>query len=153
MSGLPLAIEEHATPRPQQDIGQFCFSANEMINLLGQFDPYGAWIMDLETGRVSWSRDAYEIHGMEPTDGHVDLNAAIRAYHPDDRKIVAQMIDETIENRSGFRYVLRIQQAGGSYKLVKCTARYRVNRDGREEIFGLFSQFQPPIRMIATSST
>lgn len=152
MTQNPLVVQELAKPRAPQDIDAFGFTANEMLGLLGQFDPYGVWKIDLATGKVLWSPDVYEIHELNYTEGSVDLTAAINAYHPDDAKMVAQLIDETIENKTGFRFVLRLKKPDGTHKLVKCTARHRITDEGKEEIFGLFSQFQPPIRTISSSS-
>lgn len=149
MPQTPLTVNDDRPPRPQQEISDFRLSPQEMIDLLSMYDPYGVWRMDLESGSVHWSRDVFEIHGLEYSDGPVDLNAALAAYHPDDAKIVAQLLDETIEKKSGFRFVLRLKQSNGRYKMVKSTCRYRQNQDGSEELYGLFSEFQLPIRNIA----
>jgi hypothetical protein len=83
-------------------------SGNDILSLLSMYDPYGAWRLDLASGEVEWSKDVYEIHGLPFTEGFVDLASAIAAYHPDDAKMVAQLIDEAIVSKSGYRFVLRI---------------------------------------------
>ena len=150
MPRTPITIDDDREPRARQDISQFAVSSDEIIEMLSMYDPYGIWKIDLESGNVFWSRDVYEIHGLEYHEGAVNLNEAIDAYHPDDAKIVAQLIDETIANKSGYRFVLRLKQRDGTFKMVKSVAKYRVNDEGREEICGLFSEFQLPIRNIAT---
>ena len=134
--------------RTEEFFDDFSVSCDELMGLLSQFDPYGLWRVDIETGLVYWSRDVFAIHGMPFKPGPVDLKAAINAYHVDDRDHVGQILEETIANKSAFRFVMRLKRRAGGYKLVKSTGRYRTNSDGRAEIFGTFSEFQPPKRAI-----
>jgi hypothetical protein len=149
---MPLSVEAFGEPRPFQDISSFEMSGNDILSLLSMHDTYGAWRLDLASGKVEWSKDVYEIHGMPFTEGSVDLASAIAAYHPEDAKIVAQLIEEAIANKSGYRFVLRLRRPNGTCKMVKSIAKYRKRENGKEELIGLFSQFALPIRSIAATT-
>lgn len=149
MPRTPLTIDDERPPRPRQDIDEYDVDGQDLMDLLSMYDPYGIWRIDLETGKVHWSPDVYQIHGLDYTEGVVDLNAALAAYHPEDAKMIAQLLEETITKKTGYRFVLRLKKPDGSYKMVKSIAKYRINRNGKAEIYGLFSEFQMPIRNIA----
>ncbi len=146
---LPLVVEEFDFPPMIQDFSKFDLSGDEVLSLLSMFDLYGVWRINLEQARVYWSEDMFKLHGLPYTKEGLDLQNVLEAYHPEDVKIIAQLFDEAITSKSGFRYVLRMRQADGSYKLVKCKGRHRINKKGKPELVGLCSEFQLPIRSIA----
>ena len=151
MEKKPLQVETFANKRDQQEIEELGLTSSDLLGILASFDHYGVWRLDLATGQVYWSRDIFLIHGMEPHDGPVDLNAALSAYHPEDSQTVVTLIEETVANKSGFRFVLRLKSDDGRYKLVKSIGSYRVTEDGRKEIVGTFSKFAMAIRSIAVA--
>ncbi len=124
-------------------------NAQEVVDALAQFDPYGTWRIDISSGLMHWSEDVFRIHGLQQTDGPVNLITVLNVYHPADREIVLRAIEETTARKSGFRYVLRVQRRTGGYKLVKCTGTYRELEDATPEIVGTFSQFQSAQRALA----
>lgn len=147
-----LHFEIKDTPRPAQSLADIGLDDASLLDALAQFDLYGAWRLDLDTGMIYWTRDAFEIHGLPFKDGPVDIREAISRYHPDDREMVTNCFEEAATRKSGFRYVLRLTTPDGHFKLVKSCGRYRVNREGREEIYGTYSQFQERIRAVAVNS-
>ncbi|MCI5073579.1 PAS domain-containing protein [Oricola sp.] len=149
-SQLYLEIREHT--RPAQSLAAIGLDDASLLDALAQFDLYGAWRLDLETGMVFWTPDVFEIHGLPYREGPVDLGQAIARYHPEDREMVANCIEEAATRKSGFRFVLRLTTPDGRSKLVKSSGRYRVNKQGGEEIYGTFSQFQERIRTVAVNS-
>lgn len=147
-----LHLEVLDAPRPTQPLDEIGLSDVSLLDALAQFDLYGAWRIDLDTGMAYWTRDAFEIHGLPCREGPVDLKEAISLYHPDDRELVTNCIEEAAARKSGFRYVLRLTTPDGYNKLVKSNGRFRINAEGREEIFGTYSQFQERVRTVAVNS-
>ncbi|MGI9353158.1 MAG: hypothetical protein ACR2O3_16490 [Rhizobiaceae bacterium] len=151
MEKKPLHVENFANKRDLQHIEEMGLTSSELLGILASFDQYGVWRLDLAAGQVYWSRDTFLIHGMEPHDGPVDFHAALTAYHPEDSQTLATLIDETIANKSGFRFVLRLRSGDCRYKLVKSIGTYRIREDGAEEIVGTFSKFAMAMRSIAVA--
>lgn len=135
--------------KPPQELEKIGLADVRLLDALSGFDPYGAWRLDIAAGLAYWSEDVFHIHGMPVETGKpVDLNAGINAYHPEDRQHVIACLEEAIKNRSGFRFVLRLKTTNGEIRLVKSTGRYRINAEGREELYGTFSVFQPAMRSV-----
>lgn len=144
-----LYIEVVDKPREPQSLEEIGLSDANLLDALSQFDLYGVWRLELETGLLYWSPDVFKIHEMSYAKGPVDVRRAIEAYHPDDRELVASCVDQAAKRKSGFRFVLRLLKPDGTYKLVKSNGRYRKRADGTEEVYGTFSEFQPRVRAIA----
>ena len=144
-----LIVDLKDLPRRQQDMREVCVSAQELLDALSEFDPYGIWCIDIDAGLMYWSEDTFRIHELQAFDGPVNLLAAIKAYHPADQKHVLRALEEAAEKKSGFRFVLRVRRNKGGYKLVKCTGKYRQQSNGAAEIVGTFSQFQSAERALA----
>jgi len=135
----PPKIEMFRELRAVQDVSQFKLDGAELLHMLSMFDPYGAWRLDIESGLVYWTRDSFEIHGMKPTPGPVNLSEAMKSYHPEDRVRLAGAISDVIRKRSGYRAILRLAVGDGAYKYIKTNGQFRVNPDGHEEIFGIYT--------------
>ncbi|MEM0900616.1 MAG: PAS domain-containing protein [Pseudomonadota bacterium] len=149
MISSTLHITADVEQRASQDLSEVMPEAGDLLDALASFDRYGLWRFDIQKGLVYWSRDVYLIHGLEPKQGPVDIQKALNAYHLDDRAAVANCLEEAIRKKTGFRFVLRIQVGLSDVKLVKSTGIFRTTSDGREELFGSFSEFQTPIRTVA----
>ena len=129
-----LSVEHFDCPRESQNVDSFDISGNELLSILSMYDLCGLWRLDLKTSKVFWSKDVASIHNMEEQKDPVDLQTALGSYHPEDRKTLARLLDETIVNKTGYRFVLRMRRKDGSYKLVKCIGKYRVAKNGNEEL-------------------
>ncbi|WP_026480978.1 PAS domain-containing protein [Ahrensia sp. 13_GOM-1096m] len=145
---MALAMQIGEVEKSSQDLAAIGLKGISLLDPLSSFDPYGAWRLDIATGLTYWTRDVYLIHGMSPTAGPVDLVSAVNAYHPEDRELVMQCVEEAIANKSGFRFVLRLLPTDGPQVLVKSTGVFRTTANG-DELYGTFSQFQAPVRSVA----
>ena len=126
-------------PRPVQKIDKAIIDAGTLLKLLSQFNPYGLWQMELATGLLYWTEDIFEIYGLPVSDGPVSVKTAIEVYHPDDRPMLIDCLDDAVARKSGFHFVLRIA-AGDGYKLVKTLGMYHVDDRGREWLIGTFCE-------------
>jgi len=142
----PLQFAVHDGPRPVQSTDDVTVDGSTILEVLAQFEPFGFWRMDLETGLVYWTRDIFEIHEIPYRDGPVNVKMAIDAYHPDDRDLVMDCLEDVVARKSGYHFVLRIATAGGHYKKVKSIGKFHVNEDGREELIGTFQESPGGVR-------
>ncbi|NKB51149.1 MAG: PAS domain-containing protein [Rhizobiaceae bacterium] len=123
-------------------------SPTEVLDAISRFDAVGLWRANLTTGLVYWSDIVYEIYGMEPQKGAVNVSAAIEAFHPDDREVVSRCMEEAANHKTGYRFVLRLNQPDGNYAWVKSVGLYRKLDDGTEEIFGYIQKFSAVARSV-----
>lgn len=88
----------------------------------------GHWRLDTGTGTISWSAQVFRIHGI---DGDVPpaLDAAIDAYHPEDRALVSERIGAAIERRHGFVFTARIVRPDGEIRHVLSRGEIDVRDD------------------------
>ena len=60
----------------------------EMLNRAQAVAHIGSWVLDIETGMLTWSEETYRIMGLEP-DSPATLETFLSCIHPEDRDTVA----------------------------------------------------------------
>ncbi len=145
-----MQLQFDTNPRPEHPIGtdNIGVSHEEILKAISRFDPIGLWRVDLDRGLTYWSDEVFEIYGWDVRPGPVDVAKAIEAYHPDDRAVVAQCLEEAAKKRTGFRFVLRLTRPDGGHIWVKSCGLYRTSADGSEEIYGYFEKFSALTRSV-----
>ncbi|MFP1630792.1 PAS domain-containing protein [Zhengella sp. ZM62] len=142
-------VEIRSARRAAQSPEAIGLAAANLLDVLALFEPFGVWRLDIENGLTYWSEDMYRLHGLEPKPGPVDMIQVIRCYHPDDREHVIGCIEDAITRQSGFRFVLRIGTADEVTGIVEALGRYRVNPEGRAELFGTCRAVGQRVRSVA----
>ena len=98
----------------------------------------GHWEVFAQTGELFWSDEVYRIHGLEPG-GTIDIEAAIEAYHPDDRAKVAELLNRALEEKKDYQFDLRLVRADGDVRHVRSTGVVRLEPSGDvRSVFGVF---------------
>jgi len=98
----------------------------------------GHWELDAGTGSLFWSDEVFEIHGL-PVSKTIDVDAAINAYHPDDRDIVREYVRRALETGESFQFELRLVRADGDVRHVTSTGCARLDSEGGvASVFGVF---------------
>ena len=100
----------------------------------------GSWWVDLVTGTVNWSKQVYVIHGVTPEEHTPDLESGINFYHPEDRPLVEQYVNNAIQNKEPFDFELRLQRRDGSIRWVHSKGECRLNDAG--EVIAIYGVFQ-----------
>ena len=106
----------------------------------------GHWRLDLATQALTWSQEVYRIHGLE-NELPPPLDRAIKAYHPKDRKVVAQCIEHAISKQVGFEFCARIVRPSGEIRHVR--SKGEIDQVGDEGPIGLFGIIQDISAQIA----
>ena len=136
---------------PQSHDDNIDISGDEFLDLLSSFGRCGRWLYDIDTGETTWSEDVYAIHNMAYTPGHVDLVAARRQYHHDDRNYLCNVVQDAAANESGFHFVLRIETQRYRYKMVRSIGKFRELPNGKRQIIGAFWELQPSVRTVGAA--
>lgn len=99
----------------------------------------GHWRIDLTRDTLTWSREMYRIHGLDPRTFQPDVERAVEAYHPEDRGLVSDHIRDAILLRKDFEFELRLVRPDGSIRDVLSRGKCEVSEDGRPQaVFGVF---------------
>ena len=97
----------------------------------------GAWELELETGKVTWTEEVYKIHELD--NKVIDsLANAIDFYHPEDRQIMARALDITAKTGEPFDVTCRLITANKNLRWVKSLGRLMKGHDQSARIVGIF---------------
>ena len=78
----------------------------------------GHWTLDIPTGVFTWSRQMYEIFGVDP-DSDADLAAAMTMVHPDDAPECRRLVDRAIAHGEDYsQEQIRIFRATGEMRVT-----------------------------------
>lgn len=100
----------------------------------------GHWCLAVGSGQLYWSDQVYRIHGLEPRSFKPTVERALEAYHPEDREIVKQHLDQALAVKEGFRFELRLQRPDGEIRRV--AAQGFCELDERGEVTALLGIIQ-----------
>ncbi|KQP41427.1 hypothetical protein ASF49_16755 [Methylobacterium sp. Leaf104] len=104
--------------------------ANRLLSLAAQIAHIGHWRIGLPGHGLYWSDEVYRIHGRAPGEGPPSLDAAIAAYHPDDRDGVARCVADAIETGRSFSFSARIVTGDGCPRDVVCRGLCEQDAEG-----------------------
>lgn len=99
----------------------------------------GHWRFDISSGVLTWSREVFRIHGVDP---HVapEVDAAIGAYHAEDRAHVREQLKEAVQGKHGFAFKARIVRPDGEVRHV--FSRGEIDCNAGDDPPGLFGIIQ-----------
>ncbi len=80
----------------------------------------GSWVFDPATGFKHWSRELFQIHGLDPVEGPPHSQQYLALVHPDDRQFMASLMKRMLLDDSGFDVTKRIVRANGDVRYVRC---------------------------------
>ena len=110
---------------------------NNVIERVERITQVGHWTLDIETNKLFWSEQAYEIHGLSPDMYTPDITSAINAYVEEDRNYVSKCVKNAIENGENFVFECHIKRVDGEIRSVIGRGECEKNEDGQTtRIFG-----------------
>ncbi|MFL9830436.1 PAS domain S-box protein [Flavobacterium sp. ST-87] len=109
----------------------FLFNESQRINKIG------AWELDIKTGSVFWTDEVYQIHEVA-NDLIFDKTKGIEFYHPDDRHIIINALENTINTGEPFDVQCRFITAKNNFKWVRSSGKVLEENGKRTKLFGTF---------------
>lgn len=92
--------------------------ASGAFTQLARHAAMGIWVVDIATGEIRWSRQAYAIHGLSP-DQKIDREAAIAVYAAEDRDRISAAYDRSVVT-GNLQFEATIRPPNGPERRVKC---------------------------------
>lgn len=90
----------------------------------------GNWQYERSDTSLIWSDEVFAIHQRDQRRGHPRLQEAINYYHPDDRLIVADAVQRSLDHGEDFDFRARIVTDAGELHEVMVRGTCRFGRDG-----------------------
>jgi PAS domain S-box-containing protein len=107
------------------------FNESQRINKIG------AWEFNITTGSVFWTDEVYQIHEVA-NDLVFDKSKAIDFYHPDDRHIITNAIENAISKGEAFDVQCRFITAKNNFKWVRSSGKVWKENGKITKLFGTF---------------
>ncbi|MGL4318057.1 MAG: PAS domain-containing protein, partial [Pseudomonas sp.] len=98
----------------------------------------GAWYWDIDSGKVSWSRGAQALFGLDPKHPLQERIDYIELIPEEDRAPVIALFQDVLAGRpnpSALRH--RIRWPDGSLHWLEISGRPQLDSDGRTRVFGV----------------
>lgn len=106
------------------------------LRLAEQLAGIGHWRLDVETGQLQWSDEAYRIHGVSPETFIPTRQEVVALYDPDDRPVIAAVFGGDIP--PGDSFLARIWREDGGVVQTRSSAMLEYDEDGRfTGVFGV----------------
>jgi PAS domain S-box-containing protein len=97
----------------------------------------GAWELDLQTNQTTWTEEVYAIYEV-PLDFDHNKSKAIDFYHPDDKHIILNAIDETLKTGKAYDVITRFISAKNNFKWVRSSGRIWKENNETTKLIGIF---------------
>lgn len=78
----------------------------------------GSWNWEIESGRLSWSDEIYQIFGLDPDKFEATYENFINAIHPDDREAVQGAVSASVESKAPYSLEHRVVRPDGEIRVV-----------------------------------
>jgi PAS domain S-box-containing protein len=101
------------------------------LALTQEIGEIGSWSLDLKTNRTLWSDELFRIHGRDSSLGPPDPDVYMENIHPEDRQILQDAIENSVETgRYSVEYRLS-RYDDGSERMISATGRVEFDDVGR----------------------
>lgn len=111
---------------------------NRMLQQAEALARFGHWEIQADTGELYWSDELYRIHGLE-VGSEIAIDAALNAYHPDDREMAAEYVRRALEEKEDYQFELRIMRPEGGIQYINSMGIVSLKPNGDvQSVFGVF---------------
>ncbi len=121
LASLPLANQRAAARELQASLAHTLRAAEGhalKLDTATRVARLGHWTLDIPTGAFTWSRQMYEIFGVDP-DADADLAAAMAMVHPDDAPECQRLVDRAIAHGEDYsQEQIRVFRSTGEMRLT-----------------------------------
>jgi PAS domain-containing protein len=92
--------------------------ANARLQMAQQAAGAGVWDWDITSDTLQWSRELFELFGMNPDEPIASFEIWRNAVHPKDREIASVSIDRALRGHEGLNSEYRIIRPDGQIRWI-----------------------------------
>lgn len=135
LSGLSLAAaiaeRQRAERALQRQIEEALATASQGLHLAQQTASIGTWEWNIPAGRITWSPELEQIHGIAPGSFDGRYDSFLSSVHPDDRQWVQQAVQEALTRQSPYDVEYRSVRPDGNVYWTSARGRVVFDAEGR----------------------
>lgn len=105
--------------------------SNQRLESVQAVAHLGFWEFDMEQDILYWSDEVYRIFGLEPQEFKATYEGFMNYVHPDDREILANEYQRSIDEKSCYSLVHRIVQKNGAIRYVEERCEHSYDDSGK----------------------
>jgi len=95
----------------------------------------GSWTFDIQTHKIWWSNELYNIIGIDKLDKEMNLEDYLQYIEEDDRKSVIQKMSNSVESGDGFSMTCHMIDAKDKHRVT--SNKVSVLKNNSDEVVGL----------------
>jgi PAS domain S-box-containing protein len=119
--GSSVDIEERKRAEEALQTGAQLLQRNEFYLTEAQrLAHIGSWVFDPAGGFDYWSRELFQIYGLDPAKDAPTLEEYLARVHPHDREFMASLIKRMVAGGSGCDVTKRIVRPDGEVRHIRC---------------------------------
>ncbi|WP_147677560.1 PAS domain S-box protein [Algibacter pacificus] len=103
---------------------------NQLLNFAEKITLMGHWIWDTVSDKVEWSRNLYNIFGLDTSVDALNFDTYFNFVHPEDKDSVIKYFDNTREDKSLKRFTHRIIAGDGTLKIIQLLGEVITDNSG-----------------------
>ena len=91
----------------------------------------GSWVLNVVTGKLSWSDETYRIYGFKPQEFVPTYEKFSSIVHPDDNKFVQEEINSALQNKKDYNIDFRFVRPNGEIGWIHCEGEVIRDKKGK----------------------
>ncbi|MFD2917664.1 PAS domain-containing sensor histidine kinase [Psychroserpens luteus] len=103
---------------------------NKLLNFAEEITLMGNWQWDTVTDKVEWSNNLYNIFKLDKGTANLNFDTYFNFVHPDDKDIVTEYFDKTVDEKRLNRFTHRIIAGDGKLKFIQLLGEVITNDEG-----------------------
>ena len=119
-------------------IGRLAADRRLLLELAEKSSHIATWCWDVNEKTMSWSDEAFRIHGMSPSTAAPDLESLLERYRPADARTLTDMVTKSAETTADHHLRAKLLRPDGKQRDILVT------------VAGSHSELSPTVRVLGT---
>jgi PAS domain S-box-containing protein len=135
--GSSVDIEEHKRAEEELQTTAQLLQRNEFyLSEAQRLGRMGSWVFDPVEGFDYWSRELFQIYGLDPEKHAPTIDEYLARVHPHDREFMASLITQMLAEGLGCDVTKRIVRPDGEVRHIRCVGAPIVETGSLKRIVG-----------------
>ena len=91
----------------------------------------GSWLFDLQSQKIEWSNETFQIWGFDPSKDAPQFETVINQIHSEDKELFTNAVNKAIKLGIPYDIEHRIDLQDGEQKIIRATCKPQLNSAGK----------------------